>query len=395
MTNLLFLQTRIPWVDNLTDSLSTNMGGALPKVLTALLVLIIGLFLAGVIRRLIAKALRRSGVDSRLSSSSFSLSNAVSKLIYYVIVVIVLMAVLNMMGITDALEPLQNMLNQITGYLPKIIGAGIIGFVGYTLANIAKEGVGFISGSVEHFTDKYGLSKDFDLTGLIKQIVFVIIFFPILLIALDTLDMKAVSDPAKKMLTSLFDAIPNIIAAAIVLGVFYIVGKFVVGIVSELLKNLNVDKYANDMGIGSITNGANISDIITKLLYFFIMFFGVVTAVEKLQFTQLSGILDTILAMSGQILFGGIILLIGNKLSQMASDYFKKGDSPAMASIVRFATLGLFVAMALKYMGLADDIVNLAFGLTLGAVAVAFALSFGLGGKEAASKQMGKFLDKF
>lgn len=394
MTNLLFLQADFG-LGGLWDSLSSNLGGALPKVLSALLVLIIGLFLAGVIRRLIAKALRRSGLDSRFSSSSFSLANTVSKLLYYVIVVIVLMAVLNMMGITDALAPLQNMLNEITGYLPNIIGAGIIGFVGYTLANIAKEGVGFISGSVEHFTDKYGLSKDFDLTALIKQIVFIIIFFPILLVALDTLNMKAVSEPAKKMLTSLFDAIPNILAAGIVLAVFYIVGKFVVGIVGELLKNLNIDKYADNMGVSSLTNGTNLSDMITKILYFFIMFFGVITAVEKLEFAQLSGVLNNVLEMSGQILFGGVILLIGNKLSQMASDYFKNGDSPALASIVRFATLGLFVAMALKYMGLADDIVNLAFGLTLGAVAVAFALSFGLGGKDAAGRQMGKFLDKF
>jgi len=46
-------------------------------------------------------------------------------------------------------------------------------------------------------------------------------------------------------------------------------------------------------------------------------------------------------------------------------------------------------------MGIADDIVQLAFGLTLGAVAVAFALSFGLGGREAAGKQMEQFLNRF
>jgi hypothetical protein len=46
-------------------------------------------------------------------------------------------------------------------------------------------------------------------------------------------------------------------------------------------------------------------------------------------------------------------------------------------------------------MGIADDIVNLAFGLTLGAVAVAVALSFGLGGREAAGKLMDHWLSKF
>jgi hypothetical protein len=45
-------------------------------------------------------------------------------------------------------------------------------------------------------------------------------------------------------------------------------------------------------------------------------------------------------------------------------------------------------------MGIAESIVNLAFGLTLGSIAVAFALSFGLGGREAAGKQMSKFFKK-
>jgi len=50
--------------------------------------------------------------------------------------------------------------------------------------------------------------------------------------------------------------------------------------------------------------------------------------------------------------------------------------------------------MGLRAMGIADDIVNLAFGLTLGAVAIAFALSFGLGGREAAGRQMEHWFSK-
>jgi hypothetical protein len=46
------------------------------------------------------------------------------------------------------------------------------------------------------------------------------------------------------------------------------------------------------------------------------------------------------------------------------------------------------IAMELRPMDVADDIVNLAFGLTLGAIAEAVALMFGLGGREAAGRQM-------
>ena len=136
------------------------------------------------------------------------------------------------------------------------------------------------------------------------------------------------------------------------------------------------------------------SDIIAKLLFFYMAFFGVITAAEKLQFSGLTTTLNDIMGLTGHIIFGMVILMIGNKISQFVSDYFAQSDAPGLSSIARFATLGLFLAISLKYMGIANDIVNLAFGLTLGAVAVAFALSFGLGGREAAGKQMDRFLNR-
>ena len=67
-----------------------------------------------------------------------------------------------------------------------------------------------------------------------------------------------------------------------------------------------------------------------------------------------------------------------------------------MSEQEKWATrVGLVLAMGLRSMGIADDIVNLAFAFNLGAVAVAVALAFGLGGREAAGKQMEYILKKF
>jgi hypothetical protein len=65
-----------------------------------------------------------------------------------------------------------------------------------------------------------------------------------------------------------------------------------------------------------------------------------------------------------------------------------------LGGLVRALIIGLVLAMGLRAMGIADSIVNLAFGLTLGAVAVAFALSFGLGGREAAGRLLEHWLSK-
>lgn len=63
-----------------------------------------------------------------------------------------------------------------------------------------------------------------------------------------------------------------------------------------------------------------------------------------------------------------------------------------LALAARVAVLVLAGAMALRQMGLANEIVNLAFGLLLGAIAVASALAFGLGGREIAARELQNWL---
>ena len=60
---------------------------------------------------------------------------------------------------------------------------------------------------------------------------------------------------------------------------------------------------------------------------------------------------------------------------------------------MRIAIIVLGTAIGLRFMGLADDIINVAFGLLLGAIAVAFALAFGLGGRDAAGNAVKRMLD--
>ena len=113
--------------------------------------------------------------------------------------------------------------------------------------------------------------------------------------------------------------------------------------------------------------------------------------------SRIDDLVATFIEFGGQVLLGTAIIAIGFWLANLARDAIARvyGDNASgVANIARFAILGLVLAMGLRAMGLADDIVNLAFGLTLGAVAVAVALSFGLGGREAAGRQMEHWLSR-
>jgi hypothetical protein len=368
----------------------------LPGILGAIVVLIIGWLIAKALRGLTKSALRKTDLDNRLfksAKSNFSPEDMISKIVYYVIMLIVLMVVLEKLGVKDVLDPVKGMVGTFLAAVPKIITAGIIGFAGYMIATIVSELMGFAGDSLDRLSTKMGLaSNDFDLGKLVKQIVFLIIFIPILILAIDKLEFNAISDPLKGMLTTMVEAIPKLVVAAILLAVFYFGGKFVTNILRELLANLGVDNMANKMGIANIVGNTKMSSLAANLVFAFLMFTGIIQVCEQLEFGQITVLLNDLLEISGRIFFGLVIMAIGNWISTIASNAVTDNF---LKTVTRMATLGLFLAIALRTMGIANDIVNLAFGLTLGAVAVAVALSFGLGGREAAGKQMEHILKKF
>lgn len=384
---------------NLLESLTSRFGNVLPTVIGAIVVLILGFFIAGLLKRLTRTLLKKTSIDENISKkfkTKFRLDEFLAKLVYYIFIIYTLLIVLNLLGVTSVLEPLENMLQKFMGYVPNILAGGVIGFAGYIIASIASEGVGFLSSRLEDWGQNLGLQTgNMSLTTIVKQIVFIIIFIPILIVALDALKMEAISGPASEMLESLLLAIPKILAAAILLAVFYIVGRYVINIVVTLLQNLGFDTLANKLGVDSIMGPRSLSKLVGNIGLFFIMFTGLIAAADKLELSQLNNILSNVFDISGRIFFGLVILSLGIFLSGMISKYFSTtNQKPWVITVAKFAVMGLFLSLALHTMGIAPAIVNLAFGLTLGAIAIAFALAFGLGGREAAGEELKRFFKK-
>ncbi len=387
------------YIKNIFDSLTTNLGTKLPTIIGAILVIILGFIIAGIIRRIIEKLLGRTKIDEKIAakiSTSVRIDKFLAKLAYYIVVLYALLFALNMLGVTEVTDSLQSMLSGFMGYIPNIIGAGVIGFAGYIIATILSEATSFISEGLESFGQRMGLKAgSINLSKIVKQLVFIIVFIPILIIALDTLKMEAISEPASEMLGSLLTAVPKIIAAAILLAVFFVIGKYVVGIVTELLRNVGLDKLSDNLGLQSVLGHNSLSSIIGNVALFFIMFTGIIAACDKLELEQVESILSNVFSITGRVFFGLLILMAGLFISNLAEKTLANSESNGyLVPIVKFAVLGIFLAFGLHTMGIAESIVNLAFGLTLGSVAVAFALSFGLGGREAAGEEMKSFFKK-
>lgn len=383
------------FLNNIQNSLSNSLGGNLTNVIGALLILIIGVFIAKFVKKIIIKLIAKSGLDDKLKSDKVILSKLIGKLIYFLLMIIVFMMALEKLGMTTALEPLKTMLNKFTGIIPNIIGAGLIGYIGYMLANVVSELVGLSGDTIQKMVPKLKLPENLNLVKILKQVVFILIFIPLLIAALDFLNIKTISEPAREMLSTFFDAVPKILLAALILIVFVVGAKFVSSLLKDLLNGMNLDSTLDKMNMKSLFGNGNVANVISKIAYTFIVLFGLITALEKLEFSQLTNILDTVISYGGRILFGVIIIAIGMWIANLLTSTIAKGSSVFVTSIVKMAIIAVFLAIGLRSMGIADEIVNLAFGITLGTVALTIVLSFGLGGREAAGKQMSNILDKF
>lgn len=138
------------------------------------------------------------------------------------------------------------------------------------------------------------------------------------------------------------------------------------------------------------------SDVVASLIVFFVMLFATIEAANRLGFGYISNLITMFIKFGGQVLLGAVILAVGFWLANLLASAVQRSQNGTsfLANLVCVLIMGLVLAMGLRAMGIADSIVNMAFGLTLGSVAVAFALAFGLGGREAAARFLKNIQDK-
>lgn len=396
----------------------------LPRIVVAGILALVAWLLATVLRAGLNRLMASGRWDERLSDSAGvkPLSSVLGNVVYWLVLLLFLPAIVGALRIEGLMGPLGTMTEQFMAALPNVFSAVVIGVVGWLIAKVLRGLVANLlaAAGIDRFSDREHITEGVKLSQLAGTLVFILVIVPTLIAALDALAIRAISDPASNMLNMFLAAVPNILAAALILILAWFVGRFVAGLLARLLENLGFDRLPSRLGFGhafaagttASPSGAPItptdtaaagalqdapparkpvtpSAFVGRLALFFIMLFATVEAAHRLGFTGVRDLLETFIDFGADVLLGGVILVVGYWLADLAAKAIQRANpegKAGLARIARIAILGLVLAMGLRAMGIADDIVNLAFGLVLGAVAVAIALAFGLGGREAAGQ---------
>ncbi|WP_159609726.1 mechanosensitive ion channel [Glutamicibacter sp. JC586] len=370
----------------------------LQKVAIALVILIITWLVARIVRWAAGKLVGRVKFLQKQGNDGAQIGESLGKVAGLIIWLFGLVAILQVFSLSEVLSPVQGLLGGVMAFIPNLIGAGFIFFVGYVIANIVRQllntGLGTVdfSGLVRKLTpgdepidEVQSRETQGKIVSILSNIVFALILLVVSISALQVLGIAAISDPAQQMLQLVFTAIPQVIMALALLAVGFLIAKFVGQLLETTLQGVGTDRVVAEWGV--VPEGKSASGIIAGIVKIaIILFFGVMAA-QMLNFPAITNILNEILSLGGKILFGAAIIAAGFVIANVIGKFL--GDTLA-SKIIRYTAIALFVAMGLKYMGIADSIINMAFGAIVIGAALAAALAFGLGGRDAAARTLNK-----
>ena len=402
----------------------------LPKLVSAGVLLLLAWIAGSLLRRIVTGVLSRVNIERRLAepagiepTTESVLPQTIGNFVYWLTFLVLLPAVLDALGLQGLLQPVQQMLAKIVGFLPNLFAAALIMLIGWLGARIVQQVVTNVldATGVNDFGRRVGLATGLgieSLSGLAGTLSYAIILIISAIAALESLNFRAISDPASSMLEGALAAVPSILVAAGILLIGYLVARLVARVVDDVLRQIGFNALLQRLGIAEVSVAEERSPSIAEatsaedrpatakatlalerppsqlagyVAMVAVLLFSAIEATAQLGFQDLAGMLVKLTLLFGKIVLGAVIfgfgLYLASVFGRIAS---RRGGAygSILGTIVRVAIVSLALFMGLREMGIANEIITLAFGLILGSAAVAAAIAFGIGGRDLAKKQM-------
>lgn len=414
------------------NTLLNEITGFLPQVGAAVILLGIAWLLATLVRILVVRILRTFDIDQRFgeqigsTESELTLSDTIGNTLYWFIFLLFLPSILSTLQLEGTLRPVQELVNRILSILPNILAAVLIVFIGWLIAQVVRRVVTNLLASTgsDQLGSRFGLSGSGEtqsLSWIIGTLVYVLILIPVAIAGLEALKVQAISQPAIAMLDQILNALPKIFTAGLVLIISYFLAQYICEFVSNILSNVGFDNLFTWLGLqrpqeeeeeaatvltqetqqrsaSSPIQQRTPSELMGIITLVGIMLFATLAAVNILDIPALTELVSGIVLVSGQIIAGLIVFAVGLYFANLAFNLILSSgmqQSTTLAQTARIVIIAFSLAMGLQQMGIAPNIVNLAFGLLLGSIAVAIALAFGLGSRDIAAEQVREWINNF
>jgi len=389
------------------NELFNKIYSALPGLLGAALLLVIALLMAFLAKKLTTKGLDKVEFDSKLQKWGMAKNDeessifieTIGSLVYFVTILLFTPFIFTGLNLSGVADPVIIMLNKFWDFIPNLLVSVMIIIIGSYLCKFIKklsrnlfEGI-----DVDRWYRKLiGQQETAEfvtetrLADVLSSIIYVLIYIPIITVALQILGVSTISDPIVSVLNQIVSVIPNVLAAVVLVIIGNFIAKLVADLIESMLKTSGIDKYSQYLNFKGETS-ILISNVSAQIIQAVLMIFFLVEAISVLQLDVLNSIGNSIIAYLPAVVSSVIILAVGIIGGNVLATFLAKvSGSKLFGEFIRYGVIIFAVFMTLDQLKFAQTIVNTSFTMLLGAFAVAFALAFGLGGRVFAAKQLEK-----
>ncbi len=196
-------------------------------------------------------------------------------------------------------------------------------------------------------------------------------------------------------LYQLSEFVPAMLGALVILFAGYLLAKLVEKGTEQLLRRIHLNRMLARGGVMEAIERSgshlNPTRVVSNLMFWLVMFVILVVATNALGLDSLANVFSELVGYIPSVIAAIVIIVVGIVLGDfvggliMASAGALHGG-PTLARVGKGGVIVLAVFMALQELGVATEIVTTAFAILFGAVALAMALSFGLGNRELAGE---------
>lgn len=380
-------------MDQINEFMAT-MPGWLAAIITAIVAIIV----AYIVKMAISTVINKTRFGAKAKTTGGNLGSALGRAGFWLTLLFFVPPFLGFLELGQYAQPIDDMFRNIAAFLPNLIGAALLFGVGYIVSKIAQNAVTTTlrAMQMDNLMSRFGVTTATGSTGSLATglgtLVFVIVISFFAIGALDVLDIDAISGPLSGLLQSFLDFIPELISAAVVLGLAIFIGKFVSNFLKGFLPTLGFDNSVNTLM--SIDDGEGLrfapSSVAGNLAFLIITVLGLTAALDILGIVFLSETFDDIVAFGGQLLRAAVLIMIGVFLANFISRIMAGMISPRIAEFFRYVAILIFVFLGLSSLDPAGDIIPIAFGALVIGTSVAGALAFGIGGRDWAGEVLQK-----
>jgi hypothetical protein len=200
------------------------------------------------------------------------------------------------------------------------------------------------------------------------------------------------------------DYVPALLGALVILFAGYLLAKLIERGADRLLARMGLNRWLERGGVLDAVERTGWrrapSRLIGTIVFWFVMFSVILLAANALGLSSLASVFTQLVSYIPSVIAAVVIILVGIVLGGFVGGLIGASAGAvhggrALARLGRGGVILLAIFMALQELGIATDIVTTAFAILFGAIALALALSFGLGNRELAGEVTREWYERY